>query len=27
MPIRQWKPAINYFAIAYEGRMPNALSK
>ena len=27
MPIRQWKPALNYFAIAYEGRMPTALSK
>ena len=27
MPIRQWKPALNYFAIAYEGRMPNAPSK
>jgi putative transposase len=27
MPIRQWKPALNYFAIAFEGRMPNALSK
>jgi putative transposase len=27
MPIRQWKPALNYFAIAYEGRMPSTLSK
>jgi putative transposase len=27
MPIRQWKPALNYFAIAFEGRMPGAQSK
>jgi len=27
MPIRQWKPALNHFAIAYEGRMPTTLSK
>jgi putative transposase len=27
MPIRQWKPALNHFAIAYEERMPGAQSK
>jgi putative transposase len=27
LPIRQWKPALNYFAIAFEERMPSAESK
>ena len=27
LPIRQWKPALNHFAIAYEERMPGARSK
>ena len=27
MPIRHWKQALNHFAILYEGRMPEQLSK
>jgi len=27
MPIRHWKQALNHFAILYEGRMPDQLSK
>jgi transposase-like protein len=27
MPIRQWKPALNHFAIVFEGRMPSAYCK
>jgi transposase-like protein len=27
MPIRQWKQALNHFAILYEGRMPQQTSK
>jgi len=27
MPIRQWKPALNHFAITFEGRMPSAYCK
>jgi len=23
MPIHHWKPALNHFAILYEGRMPD----
>jgi hypothetical protein len=27
MPIRHWKQALNHFAIMYEGRMPEHMSK
>ncbi len=26
MPIREWKPALNRFAIEFEGRMPREIS-